>query len=85
MESGAIAHLAVPGAEFLLQVKPNAIRAGIMLEDGVLWVSVTSQPKDGHANAAVQALLAKAMGVAKTRLILVRGAKSRAKVFRLAE
>jgi uncharacterized protein YggU (UPF0235/DUF167 family) len=40
-------------------------------------------PEDGRANKAVSELLAEALGVAKTRLTLVRGATSREKVFRL--
>ena len=40
-------------------------------------------PEDGKANAAVIKLLAKALGVAKSRLVLVRGATSRDKLFRI--
>lgn len=83
MDRGVWAHLAVPGVEFALRVTPRASRAAITLEDGVMRVSVTSLPEDGRANAAVQTLLAQALGVAKTRLVLIRGAKSRDKVFRL--
>lgn len=83
MERGALTHLALPGAEFMLRVTPNAARATICVDNGVIRVSVTTVPEEGRANAAVQALLAKALGVAKTRLTLIRGAKSRDKVFRL--
>ena len=34
---------------------------------------MTAAPEDGKATAAAQALLARALGVAKTRLVLVRG------------
>lgn len=44
---------------------------------------VTAVPEDGRANRAVQDLLAEALGVAKTRLVLLRGATARDKVFRL--
>jgi uncharacterized protein YggU (UPF0235/DUF167 family) len=47
-------------------------------------VRVTVPPEDGKANAAVRELLARALGVAKTRLVLLRGASARDKVFRLA-
>lgn len=77
-----LSHLARPGAEIALRVTPNARRAGIVPGE-VLRVSVTEVPEDGRATAAAQALLARAMGVAKTRLTLVRGAKARDKVFRL--
>lgn len=76
--------MAQPGATFAVRVTPNASRAGIALADGILRISVTTLPEDGKANEAVQAHLAKALGVAKTRLVLIRGAKSRDKVFRLA-
>lgn len=83
VDRGVLAHLAVPGAEFAVRVTPGASRSAITLDEGVMRVSVTALPEDGRANAAVQALLAKALGVAKTRLTLIRGAKSRDKVFRL--
>lgn len=45
--------------------------------------TVTAAPEDGRANAAVAAALAYALGVAKSRLVLVRGQTSRDKLFRL--
>ena len=75
---------AVSGAEFALRVTPRGGRDAIELtEDGGLKVRVTAVPEDGKANAAVRKLLAKALGVAPTRLELIRGATSRDKVFRL--
>jgi len=44
---------------------------------------VTVVPEGGKATAAVVTLLAKALGVAKSRLTLLRGATGRDKVFRL--
>lgn len=85
MERGVFAHLACPGAEFALRVTPGASRALIVIEGGVMRAYVLAQPTEGQANAAVQVLLAKALGVAKTRLDLIRGAKSRDKVFRLLD
>lgn len=71
-----------PGAEFAVRVTPNARRAG--LEPGApIRISVTEVPEDGRATAAAQEMLARALGVAKTRLVLVRGAASRDKLFRL--
>ncbi len=46
-------------------------------------ISVTTEPEDGKATAAVTEALAHALGVAKSRLTLLRGAISREKVFRL--
>ncbi len=74
---------AISGAEFALRVTPRASRNQLTEEDGQLRAQVTAVPEDGRANKAVSELLAEALGVAKTRLTLVRGATSRAKVFRL--
>jgi len=52
-------------------------------EGGPLRCTTTAAPEDGRANAAVAEQLARALGVAKTRLTLLRGATSRDKVFRL--
>ncbi|MGA0540105.1 DUF167 domain-containing protein [Neotabrizicola sp. VNH66] len=77
-----LSSLALPGAEIAVRVTPNARRAGI--EAGPpLRISVTVVPEDGRATAAAQEMLARAMGVAKSRLTLIRGAKSRDKLFRL--
>ena len=76
-------HLAQPGAIIAIRVTPNARRAGVGLVDGNIRVAVTETPEAGKATEAARAALAKAMGVAKTRLTLVRGATSRDKTFRL--
>lgn len=74
--------LAVTGTAFAVRVTPNARHAG--LEPGTpIRISVTEVPEDGRATAAAQEMLARALGVAKTRLVLVRGATSRDKMFRL--
>lgn len=83
MDKGAWADLAVSGAEFALRVTPRARREGLSRDETGLKATVTAPPEDGKANAAVQALLAHALGVARTRLVLLRGATSRDKVFRL--
>jgi hypothetical protein len=73
---------AEPGASFALRVTPKARRTA--LEDGdPIRVWVTVAPEDGKANVAVRKLLAKALGVAPSRLELVRGATSRDKLFQL--
>lgn len=85
MRKGEWSDLAVTGAEFALRVTPRARREEISRDATGLKVAVFAPPEDGKANAAVQALLAHALGVAKSRLILLRGATSREKVFRLVE
>jgi len=74
--------LAHPGAEFAVRVTPNARRAGLEPGDPIR-IAVTDPPEDGRATAAAQEMLARALGVAKTRLTLVRGATTRNKLFRL--
>ncbi len=44
-----------------------------------LKVRVRAAPEDGRANAALEALLAKTMGVAKSKVKVVRGAIARLK------
>lgn len=83
MKKGDHAALAIPGAEFAVRVTPRARQADITLMDGQWHVSVTAAPEDGKASAAVAGALAHALGVAKTRLTLLRGATSRDKLFRL--
>ena len=77
-----LSSLAISGAEIAIRVTPNARRETI--EAGPpIKIAVTVVPEDGKATAAAQALLAKSLGVAKSRLTLIRGVKSRDKVFRL--
>ena len=76
-------YLATPGTEVSVRVTPKASRNTIRVEGEQLRVYVTTAPEEGKANAAVQKLLAKAIGIAKSRLILIRGKTSRDKVFRV--
>ncbi|AUH63902.1 DUF167 domain-containing protein [Paracoccus zhejiangensis] len=79
-----LSHLAVPGAVIAVRVTPRAAKNAVLSdEDGRVRVLVTTVPEGGRANAEVQKLLAKALGVAKTRLVLIRGATGRDKQFRL--
>jgi uncharacterized protein YggU (UPF0235/DUF167 family) len=78
-----LSHLANPGATIAIRVTPNARRAGVDVVDGQIRINVTETPEAGKATEAARAALAKAMGVAKTRLTLLRGATSRDKLFRL--
>ena len=78
-----LSHLARPGAEIAVRVTPRASRNAVLLDGETIRVLVTVVPEDGKANAAVVKLLAKALGVAKSRLVLVRGATARDKLFRI--
>ena len=66
-----------------MRVTPRASRNAVLLDGAAIRVTVTTVPEDGKANAAVVKLLAKALGVAKSRLELLRGATARDKLFRL--
>jgi uncharacterized protein len=67
-----------------VRVQPRARRNEVVEQAGaVLRVRVTAAPADGEANRAVIALLAEAFGVAPSRVVLVRGATSRDKLFRI--
>ncbi|MGB8813476.1 MAG: DUF167 domain-containing protein [Paracoccaceae bacterium] len=84
MKTPDLSHLAVSGTDIAVRVTPRASRNAVVVEEGgAIRVYVTCVPEDGKATKAVAALLASAMGVAKTRLVLLRGAVARDKVFRL--
>ena len=74
------------GADLILrvQVQPRASSdafAGTYA--GALKVRLTSPPVDGKANAALIAFLAKAFGVAKRQVTLLKGDTGRAKQLRI--
>ncbi|PYC48949.1 hypothetical protein DI396_02440 [Litorivita pollutaquae] len=78
-----LADLATTGAQIAVRVTPKAARNRITVEEGAIRIYVTTVPEGGKANAAVQKLLAKSLGVAKSRLRLKRGETSRDKVFEI--
>ncbi len=70
--------------ELDVRVIPRASREQLAgVRDGRLLVRVTAPPLDGRANAAVCALLAKAAGVPKGAVSVVRGEASRDKRVRI--
>ena len=70
-----------PMNSFPVKVQSKASRDQVVgYRDGVLQLRVTAPPDKGRANAAVVALLADALGVAKSRVRIVRGQSSRDKV-----
>ena len=69
------------GCTISVRVQPRASRNRVeKYRDGILRVSVTAPPHGGRANAAVLELLAGTMGIAKSRLRIVRGHAARDKV-----
>lgn len=69
------------GTEVAVRVTPKASRNRLIVEGEVIRIYVTCVPEGGKATAMVQKLLAKSIGIAKTRLVLKRGQTSRDKVF----
>lgn len=63
-----------------LRVTPGARSEALELGEGVLLVKVRAKAKEGEANDAVLALLARALGIATSRLRVLRGATGRDKV-----
>ncbi len=78
-----LSDLAVAGAEIAVRVTAGAGRNTVTRTGATIAVFVTAAPENGKANTAVQALLAKALGIAKTRLVLIRGQTARNKTFRV--
>jgi uncharacterized protein (TIGR00251 family) len=78
-----ILHL-MPDANLNVRLQPRAKRNAIVDErDGVLRVSVAAAPVAGQANAALCKLIAKRAGVARGRVSVIRGERSREKVVRV--
>lgn len=82
----------VHGRDLLLDIRvtPKSGRDAIgqisLSADGqaVLKIHVRAAPTEGEANAAVGALLAKALGVPKSAVALERGAAARVKTMRIS-
>lgn len=66
-----------------VRVTPGARSEGLDLAEGRLAARVRAKPQDGQANDAVRGLLAAALGLAPSRVTLLRGATSREKLFRV--
>lgn len=81
--AAAIRALADGEGRLALRVTPGARVEGIELGEGRVLVKVRTKPEDGKANAAVLALLAEALGLAPSRLEMLRGATGRDKLVRI--
>ncbi len=83
---GSAASLSDGGVRVRVRLTPKSSRDEIGGEDhlsdgsAVLLARVRAVPENGAANAALEALLAKVTGVAKTRVSVVSGATSRIKI-----
>jgi len=76
----AIRALADDQGRLALRVTPGARSEGMEIADSRLLVKVRVKPEDGKANEAVLRLLAEALGVATSRLRMLRGATGRDKL-----
>jgi uncharacterized protein len=64
-----------------VRVQPRASRDEVIgLRDGVLVVRVSAPPVDDRANEALLRLIARSVGVAPSRVRLIRGERSRDKL-----
>jgi len=72
------------GLEIRLHVQPRAKRPEISgVHNGALKVKVTAPPVDDAANRAVIECLAARLGVAKSKISILSGTRSREKVLRI--
>jgi uncharacterized protein YggU (UPF0235/DUF167 family) len=78
------------GVELAVRAKPRSARVGIDAvvkeADGSEWlvVRVTAPAEEGRANAAVQAEIARLVGLSRSAVTLVAGQSARRKRFRIA-
>lgn len=81
--AAAIRALADAEGRLALRVTPGARNEAIELSEGRVLVKVRAKPEDGKANGAVLELLGAALGIATSRLQLLRGATGRDKLVRI--
>jgi uncharacterized protein len=73
----------MPDALIEVRLRPRGHRDELLgMRDGVLQARVTAPPVDGKANRALCKLVAKRVGIAPSRVSVVRGEKSRDKLVR---
>lgn len=71
-------------AKIEVRLQPRGGRNELVeMNGGVLRARVTAAPVDGKANRALCRLIAKRLGVAPSRVSVVRGEKSRQKLVRV--
>jgi uncharacterized protein YggU (UPF0235/DUF167 family) len=81
----AIRALADDEGRLAVRATPGARIAGLEIAQGKLLAKVRAKPEDGKANAAVIALIAGALGIAPSRIALLRGATSREKLLQIRD
>lgn len=81
--AAAIRALADDDGRLALRVTPGARIESVELGEGRVLIKVRTKPEDGKANLAVLELLAQALGIATSRLRMLRGATGRDKLVRI--
>jgi uncharacterized protein YggU (UPF0235/DUF167 family) len=79
----AIRALADDEGRLAVRVTPGARTEALEVVEGRLQAKVRAKPEDGEANVAVIALVAQGLGIAPSRLHLLRGATSREKLLQI--
>ncbi|MCB2057153.1 MAG: DUF167 domain-containing protein [Novosphingobium sp.] len=79
----AILALADGEGRLALRVTPGARSEAVEIGQGKVLVKVRVKPEDGKANQAVLELLARALGIATSRLRMLRGATGREKLVQI--
>ena len=67
-----------------VRVTPGARSESIAIAEQGITLKTRAKPKDGEANDAVIAMLAKALGTAPSRIALLRGDTSREKMVQIS-
>jgi uncharacterized protein YggU (UPF0235/DUF167 family) len=78
-----VSALATSDGKLAVRVTPGARREALEIVDGRLLAKVRAKPQDGKANLAVLVLVASALGLAPSKLEVLRGATSREKLLRI--
>jgi uncharacterized protein (TIGR00251 family) len=69
--------------DIIITVKPKSSQAKIVVENELIRVWVNAPPVDGAANEAVINEFSKALGIAKSKIEIIRGNSSREKTLRI--
>ncbi len=68
-------------AKLAVQVQPNARRNQLIRQkDGVLVVRIAAPPTDGKANRELAKYLGDILGIAKSRVVIQKGARAKRKL-----
>lgn len=79
----ALRSLADADGRLAVRVTPGARSEGVEITSGRVMVKVRAKPEDGKATAAVVDLLGQALAIPPSQIVLLRGATSREKLFRI--